>query len=240
MKLTQKVTIKGYDGKLPIYLVDELAEQTGGKKACNLYIALAALDEKHKIIGESPLIIVVSKKFLRFARRNQLALLTYYNELPEQEQYDFFTQKGPEMAAKTEVVAVYGKHRFNAAFRKLERKERKSIRKCTGGLHREYKKTLKDEKKLMKNLGGFSELVGDDATEAIDLVDYFQKSGGGAVEISSYKGAKLTAPNVGVAIPIESTTTENYGDDIVEDVVVTPEDETVEVSATAQEVVSPA
>lgn len=232
MKLTKKVGIKGYTGHLPVYLVDELAEQTGGDRACKLHIALAAVDDDHQIQGTPSLIIVVSKKFLRWSKRTQLALLAYHNELPKQEDYDFLTQKGPDMAAKTEVVAMFGKRRFRKAFRTLERAERKSVVRCAGKIHCEYKKTVRDEKKLVKQLGMTLDRFDGTEDVDIDLVDYFQKLEHGPVEVTSYKGASVTPSNIGVNIP-HLPETEDYGDDVEE------ETETVVTDAAATDV-SPA
>lgn len=190
------VQIKGYDGSLPIYLADEITEDVGGKKPCKLHVAIATLSETDKVYGKDNRIIVVDKHFLRFSRKNKLALLWYYNALVlwEEEGSDWHTQKGPEMGAKADVVAVYGKFRFTRAFRKLESDERKAIRKGTSGLHRQYKKGERVNKQREKLFG--EDFIDPQERSAVDLVAYYMEKENREIHIDKYKGAPLDSGNV--------------------------------------------
>lgn len=206
MKLLEKVMVAGYRGTLPVYLVDELTEQVGGKNPCPYYIGLAALDPAHKIKGEPGQIIVVSRQFLKLSKKNKLALLTYYNALPEQEVYDFHTNRGPELAAKMEVIAEHGKHRFKVAFRKVSAKERKMLTRSAGSVHKDFRKLQKKEVELTEKLDGFFD---EDESDPVDIVEYFDE----AVEISSYKGASILPTTDGVDRLVKDAVYEDEIDD---------------------------
>lgn len=153
MKITKLVTIKNYVVEdrttMPVVLVENLEETIGGKTPmkymiCTLHLTSGAGD----IEGLPEYVIAVNKKFLRLRNKNQLALIALENEKMLQSQYDFETNKGVEFAAKAEVIAIYGKYRFNRANNKITKYEKKSLMKATAGAHRQYKKDLKSIAKL--------------------------------------------------------------------------------------------
>lgn len=172
MKITKLVTIKNYVVEdrttMPVVLVEDLEESIGGKSPmkymiCTLHLTSGAGDTE----GLPEYVIAVNKKFLRLRNKNQLALIALENEKMLQSQYDFETNKGVEFAAKAEVIAIYGKYRFNRANKKVTKYEKKSLMKATAGAHRQYKKDLKSIAKLGQAANGLDEFIDDDDDEVI-------------------------------------------------------------------------
>ena len=172
MKITKLVTIKNYVVEdrttMPVVLVENLEETIGGKTPmkymiCTLHLTSGAGDTE----GLPEYVIAVNKKFLRLRNKNQLALIALENEKMLQSQYDFETNKGVEFAAKAEVIAIYGKYRFNRANNKITKYEKKSLMKATAGAHRQYKKDLKSIAKLGQAANGLDDFVDDDDDEVI-------------------------------------------------------------------------